>query len=174
MRTRDGRALVAVRDHYLSAEIMGINLAYYRTLSFGIASFYAGIGGALYAHYLQFVSVEAFNILFSIQFLGMVIIGGLGSIMGSLMGAAFMVLLPEVVQSAADADRGQRDRPGAQDRRQHLLPARDGDRRRHHPVPHLRAGRAGATLEADQGLLEALPLFPLTTSRETRPKETTL
>jgi len=98
MRTRDGRALVAVRDHYLSAEMMGINLACYRTLSFGIASFYAGIGGALYAHYLQFVSVEAFNILFSIQFLGMVIIGGLGSVMGSLMGAAFMVLLPEAVQ----------------------------------------------------------------------------
>ncbi len=102
MRTRDGRALVAVRDHYLSAEMMGINLAYYRTLSFGIASFYAGIGGALYAHYLLFVSVEAFNILFSIQFLGMVIIGGLGSVMGSLMGAAFMVLLPEVVQGLAD------------------------------------------------------------------------
>jgi len=106
MRTRDGRALVAVRDHYLSAEIMGINLAYYRTLSFGIASLYAGIGGALYAHYLLFVSVEAFNILFSIQFLGMVIIGGLGSVMGSLMGAAFMVMLPEVVQAMADALSG--------------------------------------------------------------------
>jgi branched-chain amino acid transport system permease protein len=106
MRTRDGRALVAVRDHYLSAEIMGINLAYYRTLSFGISSLYAGIGGALYAHYLLFVSVEAFNILFSIQFLGMVIIGGLGSVMGSLMGAAFMVLLPEVVQGFADAISG--------------------------------------------------------------------
>jgi branched-chain amino acid transport system permease protein len=106
MRTRDGRALVAVRDHYLSAEMMGINLAYYRTLSFGIASFYAGIGGALYAHYLLFVSVEAFNILYSIQFLGMIIIGGLGSIAGSLMGAAFMTLLPEVVQAGADALAG--------------------------------------------------------------------
>ena len=106
MRTRDGRALIAVRDHYLSAEMMGINLAYYRTLSFGIASFYAGIGGALYAHYLQFVSVEAFGILFSIQFLGMVIIGGLGSISGSLMGAAFMVALPEAVQVAADGISG--------------------------------------------------------------------
>lgn len=102
MRTRDGRALVAVRDHYLSAEMMGINLAYYRTLSFGIASFYAGVAGALYAHYLLFVSVEAFNILYSIQFLAMVIIGGLGSVMGSMMGAAFMVLLPEVVQAGAD------------------------------------------------------------------------
>jgi branched-chain amino acid transport system permease protein len=102
MRTRDGRALVAVRDHYLSAEMMGINLAYYRTLSFGIASFFAGVAGALYAHYLLFVSVEAFNILYSIQFLAMIIIGGLGSVMGSMMGAAFMVLLPEVVQAAAD------------------------------------------------------------------------
>ncbi len=106
MRSRDGRALVAVRDHYLSAELMGINLAYYRTLSFGVASFYAGVGGALYAHYLLFVSVEAFNILFSIQFLAMVIIGGLGSVMGSLMGAAFMVLMPEMVQSAAQALEG--------------------------------------------------------------------
>src|ERR1041384_3231992 len=76
MRTRDGRALVAVRDHYLSAEMMGINLTKYRTLSFGISSFFAGIGGALYAHYLGFVSVEGFTILFSIQFLGMIIIGG--------------------------------------------------------------------------------------------------
>lgn len=102
MRTRDGRALVAVRDHYLSAEMMGVNLAYYRTLSFGIASFFAGVAGALYAHYLLFVSVEAFNILYSIQFLAMIIIGGLGSVMGSMMGAAFMVLLPEVVQAGAD------------------------------------------------------------------------
>jgi branched-chain amino acid transport system permease protein len=97
MRSRDGRALVAVRDHYLSAEVMGVNLTKYRILSFGISSFFAGIGGALYAHYLQYVSVEAFDILLSIQFLGMVIIGGLGSVMGSLLGTAFMVLLPEVM-----------------------------------------------------------------------------
>jgi branched-chain amino acid transport system permease protein len=106
MRTRDGRALVAVRDHYLSAELMGINLTRYRVLAFGISAFYAGIGGALYAHYLLFVSVEAFNILFSIEFLGMIIIGGLGSVMGSLMGTAFMVMLPEVVQWIVGALRG--------------------------------------------------------------------
>jgi branched-chain amino acid transport system permease protein len=97
LRTRDGRALVAVRDHYLSAEVMGINLTKYRILSFGISSFYAGIGGALFAHYLQYVSIEGFDILLSIQFLGMIIIGGLGSVMGSLMGTAFMVLLPEAM-----------------------------------------------------------------------------
>jgi branched-chain amino acid transport system permease protein len=99
MRTRDGRALVAVRDHYLSAEIMGINLTRYRILSFGLSAFYAGIGGALYGHFLGFVSAEQFTIVLSIQFLGMVIIGGLGSISGSLLGTAFMVLLPEVMEA---------------------------------------------------------------------------
>ena len=78
MRTRDGRALIAVRDHYLSAEIMGINLTRYRTLSFGLAAFFAGIGGALYAHYQEVVSNEGFAIDRSILFLAMVIIGGLG------------------------------------------------------------------------------------------------
>jgi branched-chain amino acid transport system permease protein len=98
MRTRDGRALVAVRDHYLSAEIMGINLTKYRTLSFGLAAFFAGIGGALYAHNQGVVSNEGFGIDRSILFLAMIIIGGLGSIMGTLMGTAFMVLLPEAME----------------------------------------------------------------------------
>ncbi len=97
MRTRDGRAFLAVRDHYLSAEMMGINLTKYRILSFGISSFFAGLGGALYGHYLGFVSIEEFNIQLSIAFLAMIIIGGLGSIRGSIMGAAFMVLLPEMM-----------------------------------------------------------------------------
>ena len=97
MRTRDGRAFLAVRDHYLSAEMMGINLTKYRILSFGISSFFAGLAGALYGHYLNFVSIEEFNIQLSISFLAMIIIGGLGSIRGSMMGAAFMVLLPEIM-----------------------------------------------------------------------------
>ena len=97
MRTRDGRAFLAVRDHYLSAEMMGINLTKYRILSFGISSFFAGLGGALYGHYLNFVSIEEFNIQLSITFLAMIIIGGLGSVRGSIMGAAFMVLLPEIM-----------------------------------------------------------------------------
>ncbi len=99
LRTRDGRAMVAIRDHYLSAEIMGINLTYYRILAFGVSSFYAGIAGALMAHYTGFVSGEAFDLLLSINFLAMVIIGGLGSVMGSLMGAAFIISLPEVMQA---------------------------------------------------------------------------
>ena len=98
MRTRDGRALVAIRDHYLSAEIMGINLTKYRTLSFGLAAFFAGIAGALYAHYQLVVSQEGFGIERSILFLAMIIIGGTGSIMGTLMGTAFVVLLPETME----------------------------------------------------------------------------
>ncbi|ORE95345.1 branched-chain amino acid transport system permease [Stappia sp. 22II-S9-Z10] len=97
-RTRDGRALVAVRDHYLSAEMMGINLTRYRIMSFGISSFFAGIAGALYGHYLGFVSAEGFTILLSIEFLAMIIIGGLGSVSGSLLGAAFILLLPQVME----------------------------------------------------------------------------
>jgi branched-chain amino acid transport system permease protein len=98
MRTRDGRALVAIRDHYLSAEIMGINLTRYRTLAFGLAAFFAGIAGALYAHYQLIVSQEGFGIERSVLFLAMVIIGGTGSIMGTLMGTAFVVLLPESME----------------------------------------------------------------------------
>ncbi|CAM3502339.1 branched-chain amino acid ABC transporter permease [Parendozoicomonas haliclonae] len=99
MRSRDGRAFVAVRDHYLSAEIMGISLNWYRLLSFGVSSFFAGIGGALYGHYLGFVSAEGFTLMMSVQFLAMIIIGGLGSVKGAILGTIFIVLLPEVLES---------------------------------------------------------------------------
>jgi branched-chain amino acid transport system permease protein len=106
MRTRDGRAMVAVRDHYLSAEIMGIGLTYYRILAFVISSFYAGVSGALMAHYTGFVSSEAFDLLLSINFLAMIIIGGLGSIMGSLLGTIFIITLPEVMQAGVKLIQG--------------------------------------------------------------------
>lgn len=98
LRTRDGRAFIALRDHYLSAEMMGISLSRYRILAFGVSSFYAGVAGALYGHHLGYISAEGFTIFLSVQFLGMIIIGGLGSVMGSLMGTVFMVLLPEAMQ----------------------------------------------------------------------------
>ncbi len=97
MRTRTGRAFMAVRDHHISAEIMGINLFKYRILSFAISSFYAGVAGALYGHSLRFVSSEQFNIEISIVYLAMIIIGGLGSILGSIYGAVFMILLPKLL-----------------------------------------------------------------------------
>ncbi len=101
MRTRDGRALVAMRDHHQSAETIGINLAYYRALAFAISSFYAGIGGALLAHHASVVSIAAFDLLASINFLAMVIIGGLASVSGSLIGAVFILCLPELAQAIA-------------------------------------------------------------------------
>lgn len=103
LRTRDGRAFVAVRDHYISAEMMGINLTRYKILAFGISTFYAAVAGGLMAHYVGFVSTESINILLSVQFLAMIIIGGLGSVMGSLMGAALMVLLPEILEFGVHA-----------------------------------------------------------------------
>jgi len=97
MRTKTGRAFMAVRDHYISAEIMGISLYKYRLLSFGISSFYAGVAGALYGHSLKFVSSEQFGIGVSIVYLAMIIIGGLGSVIGSIFGAVFMILLPKIL-----------------------------------------------------------------------------
>ncbi|CAL8969133.1 hypothetical protein RHODGE_RHODGE_03513 [Rhodoplanes serenus] len=106
LRSRDGRALVAIRDHYLSAEMMGINLTKYRTLAFGLAALFAGVAGALYAHYQEVVSNEGFGIDRSILFLAIVIIGGLGSVMGTLMGTVFMVLLPEAMEWLTSAVSG--------------------------------------------------------------------
>ena len=99
VRTKTGRAFMAVRDHYISAEIMGINLYKYRLLSFGISSFYAGVAGALFGHSLKFVTSEQFNIEVSVVYLAMIIIGGLGSILGSVFGAVFMILLPKILSA---------------------------------------------------------------------------
>jgi branched-chain amino acid transport system permease protein len=97
VRTRTGRAFMAIRDHYISAEIMGINLFRYRILSFGISSFYAGVAGALLGHSLKYVTSEQFNLGMSVSYLAMIIIGGLGSILGAIYGAVFMILLPKVL-----------------------------------------------------------------------------
>jgi branched-chain amino acid transport system permease protein len=102
MRTKTGRAFMAVRDHYISAEIMGISLYKYRLLSFGISSFYAGVAGALYGHSLKFVTSEQFNIEVSVVYLAMIIIGGLGSVLGSIYGAIFMILLPKVLSALTE------------------------------------------------------------------------
>src|SRR3990172_5939015 len=102
IRTKTGRAFMAVRDHYISAEIMGISLYKYRLLSFGISSFYAGVAGALYGHSLKFVTSEQFNIEVSVVYLAMIIIGGLGSVLGSIYGAIFMILLPKVLSALTE------------------------------------------------------------------------
>ncbi|GAB4272606.1 MAG: branched-chain amino acid ABC transporter permease [Deferrisomatales bacterium] len=96
-RSKDGRAFVAVRDHYLSAEIMGIHLFKYRLLSFAISSFYVGIAGALWGAYTQYITPEHFTIHESINYLAMIIIGGLGSVLGAIYGAIFMTLVPQML-----------------------------------------------------------------------------
>lgn len=97
MRSRNGRAFIAVRDHHLSAEIMGINLFKYRLLSFAVSAFYAGIAGSLWGMYTGYISAEHFTIAQSINYLAMIIIGGLGSVLGSIFGAIFMTLIPQAL-----------------------------------------------------------------------------
>ncbi|MEW6264646.1 MAG: branched-chain amino acid ABC transporter permease [Thermodesulfobacteriota bacterium] len=102
-RTRPGRAFVAIRDRYLAAEVIGVNLFKYRIISFGVSSFFVGIAGALWAYYITIISDEHFTILLSVQFLAMCIIGGLGHVLGGIFGAIFMVLLPELLRIPAEA-----------------------------------------------------------------------
>jgi branched-chain amino acid transport system permease protein len=105
-RTRPGRAFVASRDRYISAEVMGVDLFRYRLLSFGISSFMVGIAGSLWAHYVLVISDEHFHIWLSVQFLAMIIIGGMGHVLGGIFGAVFMTLLPELIRLPADALSG--------------------------------------------------------------------
>jgi branched-chain amino acid transport system permease protein len=102
VRTKPGRAFMAIRDRYISAEIIGVPLFRYKLLSFGISSFFAGVAGSLWAHYIGIITPEHFNIMVSVQYLSMIIIGGLGSIYGSIMGATFMTLLPEVLRAISN------------------------------------------------------------------------
>ncbi|HJW11375.1 MAG TPA: branched-chain amino acid ABC transporter permease, partial [Albitalea sp.] len=102
LRSPTGRAFVAIRDSEVSAQSMGIHLARYKTLSFAISAALAGVGGALYAHKLQFISPDQFNILQSIDLLLMVVIGGLGSIHGAFLGAIFLIGLPQAIGAVKD------------------------------------------------------------------------
>ena len=88
-----GRAFVAIRDSDIAAEVIGINLTIYKTLSFAVSAFYAGIAGGLFAFVLGFFDPVTFNMLLSIYFLVMIVVGGLGSVMGSITGAAFITYL---------------------------------------------------------------------------------
>ncbi len=102
-RTRTGRAFVAVRDRYLSAEVIGVNLFKYRLMSFGISSFMVGIAGGLWAYYITIISDEHFTMWLSVQYLAMIIVGGLGHVLGGIFGAVFFVVLPELLRLPAEA-----------------------------------------------------------------------
>jgi branched-chain amino acid transport system permease protein len=102
LRSPTGRAFVAIRDSEVSAQSMGIHLARYKTLSFAISAALAGIGGALYAHKLKFISPDQFNILQSVDLVLMIVIGGIGSIHGAFLGAIFLITMPQVINLSKD------------------------------------------------------------------------
>ena len=102
LRSPTGRAFVAIRDSEVSAQSMGIHLARYKTMSFAISAALAGVGGALYAHKLKFISPDQFNIIQSIDLLLMVVIGGLGSVHGAFLGAIFLITMPQVISLGKD------------------------------------------------------------------------
>ncbi|HYF18968.1 MAG TPA: branched-chain amino acid ABC transporter permease [Ramlibacter sp.] len=102
LRSPTGRAFVAIRDSEISAQSMGIHLAYYKTLSFALSAALAGLGGALYAHQIRFLSPDQFNIVQSIDLLLMVVVGGLGSLHGAFLGAIFLIGLPQAISAVKD------------------------------------------------------------------------
>jgi len=93
-----GRAFIAIRDNDIAAEVLGVNLTHYKLLSFGISSFYTGIHGGLYGMLLGFLDPPMFNFLESITLLVAVIIGGLAFVEGSIFGAAFVILIPQLLR----------------------------------------------------------------------------
>jgi len=99
VRSRIGRTFVAIRDNDLAAEVMGVNLYYYKLLAFFISCFYAGIAGSLMAHQNLIIHPEQFSLLKAIEYVGMIIIGGMGSIPGVFFGVIFLVGLNEIVMS---------------------------------------------------------------------------
>jgi branched-chain amino acid transport system permease protein len=100
-RTRQGRAFSAVRDRDIAAEVMGVPLLRTKRLAFTLSSFYAGIGGALLTIVLGFTTPERWNLLLSIDFLAVVLIGGAATITGPIIGAAFVVLMPRLIETFA-------------------------------------------------------------------------
>ena len=102
VRTRIGRAFIAIRDRDIAAEVMGVNLTKYKVMAFAIGSFYAGVAGGLYAYLMHYIHPEHFTFLLSVQYLAMIIVGGLGSILGSVFGAVFITIIPEFIKGLAD------------------------------------------------------------------------
>jgi branched-chain amino acid transport system permease protein len=96
VRSRVGRAFVAIRDSEIAAQAMGISVPRYKTIAFGISAFYGGVAGGTYAQVVGYVSPESFNFLLSINFLTTIVIGGLASILGSVLGATGLIVVPEL------------------------------------------------------------------------------
>jgi branched-chain amino acid transport system permease protein len=99
VKSRTGRAIMAIRDHPLAAAAMGINTALYKTLTFGISALYTGVAGALGAIAVQFVAPDSFTFLLSVSLLVGLVIGGVASIPGCLVGGLFVLFVPNIAES---------------------------------------------------------------------------
>lgn len=101
INSRVGRAFIAVRERDLTAQVLGVEIVRYKLAAFALGSFYAGVAGGMLAYFNQFVNPEQFGLLLSVFFLSAVIVGGMGSILGAVLGAIFMTLLPEFLREGA-------------------------------------------------------------------------
>jgi len=97
VRGRTGRAFLAIRENERAAEAMGVNLAQYKTIAFAISAMYTGLAGALSAFLVGFLDPQEFSFFLSIQFITIIILGGLASLLGSVLGAGFLIILPELL-----------------------------------------------------------------------------
>lgn len=102
VRGRTGRAMIAIRDNPIAAKTMGINTALYKSLTFGVSAFYTGVAGALGAIIIQFVAPDSFTFLLAVTFLVGLVIGGIASIPGAIVGGFFVLLIPNFAESVAD------------------------------------------------------------------------
>jgi branched-chain amino acid transport system permease protein len=102
LRSPTGRAWVAIRDSEIAAQSMGVNLAAYKTMAFAYSAALMGVAGALFSHKIGFMAPDIFSVLLSIQFLLMVVVGGLGSLHGAIFGAVFVAMLPVAISQARD------------------------------------------------------------------------
>lgn len=98
LRTKTGRALIAMRDSEHAAQAMGVSLFKYKLTAFAISAFYVGIAGSLYAHFIRFLEPTYWDVVLSLDLLAMVVIGGLASIGGSIFGAAFLQIVPDYIR----------------------------------------------------------------------------
>ena len=98
VRSKYGRTVQAIREDYIAASASGINVTYYKVMTFAISAFFAGIGSGIYAHYMTAMIPTNFNFNYSAELLSEVIIGGTGSLTGSIIGAAFLSALPELMR----------------------------------------------------------------------------
>lgn len=102
-RGRTGRALTMLRESETAAACTGIQVARYKVVAFAVSAFYTAVAGGLYANLVRYINPESFNVNMSIMFLAMIVIGGMGSVGGALLGAAFYVIVPETLRGFKDA-----------------------------------------------------------------------